>query len=82
MLNLTLCFFIKPIILLTRRLLELILFCNFSVKNLLLNFKPIELFLPVQLIIKKLCKLEADSLDFYNYKKTIEKYTKEDYENN
>ena len=33
-------------------------------------------------IIKKLCKLEADTLDFYNYKKTIEKYTKEDYENN
>ncbi len=29
-------------------------------------------------IIKKLCKLEADTLDFYDYKKTIEKYTKED----
>ena len=41
-------------ILLTRRLFELILFCNFSVKNLLLDFKPIELLLPVQLIIKKL----------------------------
>ena len=41
-------------ILLTRRLFELILFCNFSIKNLLLVFKPIELFLPVQLIIKKL----------------------------
>ena len=54
LLNLTLCFFIKPIILLTRRLLDLILFCNFSVKNLLSNFKPIELLLPVQLIIKKL----------------------------
>ena len=33
---------------------ELILFCNFSVKNLLLDFKPIELLLPVQFIIKKL----------------------------
>jgi len=33
--------------------------------------------------IKKLCKLEAGTLDFYNYKKTIEKYTKEDdFENN
>jgi len=41
-------------ILLTRRLFELILFCNFSIKNLLLNFKPIELLLPVQFIIKKL----------------------------
>ena len=30
------------------------MFCNFSLKNLLLDFKPIELFLPVQLIIKKL----------------------------
>ena len=39
---------------LTSRLFELILFCNFSLKNLLLYFKPIELFLPVQLIIKKL----------------------------
>ena len=26
------------------------------------------------MIIKKLCKLEADTLDFYDYKKTIEKY--------
>ena len=35
------------------------------------------------IIIKKLCKLEADTLDFYDYKKTIEKYTKEDdFENN
>ncbi len=34
-------------------------------------------------IIKKLCKLEADTLDFYDYKKTIEKYTKQDcFENN
>ncbi|MDA9743594.1 hypothetical protein N9U90_02995 [Candidatus Pelagibacter sp.] len=34
-------------------------------------------------IIKKLCKLEADTLDFYDYKKTIKKYTKEDdFENN
>jgi len=34
-------------------------------------------------IIKKICKLEADTLDFYDYKKTIEKYTKEnDFENN
>ena len=33
--------------------------------------------------IKRLCKLEADTLDFYNYKKTIEKYTKkDDFENN
>ena len=40
-------------ILLTRRLVELILFCNFSIKNLLLDFKPIELLLPVQFIIKK-----------------------------
>ena len=30
------------------------------------------------IIIKKLCKLEADTLDFYDCKKTIEKYTKED----
>ena len=35
------------------------------------------------LIIKRLCKLEADTLDFYDYKKTIIKYTKEcDFENN
>ena len=35
------------------------------------------------IIIKRLCKLEADTLDFYDYKKTIEKYTKEDdFENN
>ena len=40
--------------LLTSRLLELILFCNFSIKKLLLDFIAIELFLPVQLIIKKL----------------------------
>ena len=34
-------------------------------------------------IIKRICKLAADTLDFYDYKKTIEKYTKEDYfENN
>jgi hypothetical protein len=34
-------------------------------------------------IIKKICKLEADTLDFYDYKKTIKKYTKEDdFENN
>ena len=34
-------------------------------------------------IIKRLCELEADTLDFYDYKKTIEKYTKEeDFENN
>ena len=34
-------------------------------------------------IIKKICKLEADTLDFYDYKKTIEKYNKEgDFENN
>ena len=25
-------------------------------------------------IIKRICKLEADTLDFYDYKKTIEKY--------
>ena len=31
-----------------------------------------------KIIIKKLRKLEADTLDFYDYKKTIEKYTKED----
>ena len=36
-----------------------------------------------KIIIKRLCKLEADNFDFYDYKKTIEKYTKEDdYENN
>ena len=29
------------------------------------------------IIIKKLCKLEADTLDFYDYKKTIKKYNKE-----
>ena len=40
-------------ILLTSRLFESILFCNFSLKNLLSDFKPIKLFLPVQLIIKK-----------------------------
>ena len=35
------------------------------------------------LIIKRLCKLEADTLNFYDYKKKIEKYTKEDdFENN
>ena len=34
-------------------------------------------------LIKQICKLEADTLDFYDYKKTIEKYTKEDgFENN
>ena len=34
-------------------------------------------------IIKKLCKIEANTLDFYDYKKTIEKYNKEgDFENN
>ncbi len=54
LLNLTLCLFVKLIILLTSRLLELILFCNSSLKNLLSDFKPIEFFLPVQLIIKKL----------------------------
>ena len=33
--------------------------------------------------IKRICKLEADTLDFYDYKKTIEKYKKEDnFENN
>ena len=30
-----------------------------------------------KIIIKKLCKLEADTLDFYDYKKTIKKYNKE-----
>ena len=36
-----------------------------------------------KIIIKKLCKLEADTLDFYDYKKTIEKYNKEEcFENN
>ena len=36
-----------------------------------------------KIIIKKFVKLEADTLDFYDYKKTIEKYTKEDgFENN
>ena len=29
-------------------------------------------------IIKRICKLETDNLDFYDYKKTIEKYKKED----
>ena len=34
-------------------------------------------------IIERICKLEADTLDFYDYKKTIKKYTKEDnFENN
>ena len=34
-------------------------------------------------IIKRICKLEADTLDFYDYKKTSEKYKKEDnFENN
>ena len=42
------------IILLTSWLLELIFFCNFSLKKLLLTLRPIEFFLPVQLIIKKL----------------------------
>ena len=36
-----------------------------------------------KIIIKKLCKLEADTLDFYDYKKTIEKYNREgEFENN
>ena len=36
-----------------------------------------------KIIIKKLCKLEADTLDFYDFKKTIENYNREDYfENN
>ena len=36
-----------------------------------------------KIIIKRICKLEADTLDFYDYKKTIEKYNKEgDFENN
>ena len=36
-----------------------------------------------KIIIKKLCKLEADTLDFYDYKKMIEKYNKEgNFENN
>ena len=36
-----------------------------------------------KVMIKKLCKLEADTLDFYDYKKTIEKYNNEDdFENN
>ena len=36
-----------------------------------------------KIIIKRLCELEADTLDFYDYKKTIEKYTKgDDFENN
>ena len=35
------------------------------------------------IIIKRLCKLEVNSLDFYDYKKKIEKYNKEDnFENN
>jgi len=54
LLNLTLYLFSKLIILPTSWLLELILFCNFSLKKLLLNLRPIEFFLPVQLIIKKL----------------------------
>jgi len=36
-----------------------------------------------KIIIKRICKLEADTLDFYDYKKTIEKYNKEsNFENN
>jgi len=35
-------------------LLELIFFCKFCLKNLLLSLTPIKLFLPVQLIIKRL----------------------------
>tara|TARA_B100000945_G_C19998574_1_gene419951 strand:- start:168 stop:371 length:204 start_codon:yes stop_codon:yes gene_type:complete len=36
-----------------------------------------------KIIIKKLCKLEADTLDFYDYKKTFQKYTmKDNFENN
>ena len=36
-----------------------------------------------KIIIKRLCKLEADTLDFYDYKKMIEKYNKEgNFENN
>ena len=36
-----------------------------------------------KIIIKKFVKLEADTLDFYDYEKTIEKYTQEDgFENN
>ena len=29
-------------------------------------------------LIQQICKLEANTLDFYDYKKTTEKYTKED----
>ena len=52
--------------------------CEFSFANFAINNLGNQ-----KIIIKKLCKLEADTLDFYDYKKTIEKYTKEDgFENN
>ena len=36
-----------------------------------------------RILIERICKAEADTLDFYDYKKTIEKYNKEgNFENN
>ena len=36
-----------------------------------------------RIIIKRICKAEADTLDFYDYKKTAQKLrTKDDNENN
>ena len=49
----------------------------------LLNLNDDKLERIQNLIIKRICKLESDTLDFYDYKKTIEKFKKEEsFENN
>lgn len=49
----------------------------------LLNLNDDKLERIQNLIIKRICKLESDTLDFYDYKKTIEKFRKqESFENN
>tara|TARA_B100001996_G_C18502320_1_gene531959 strand:- start:35 stop:238 length:204 start_codon:yes stop_codon:yes gene_type:complete len=49
----------------------------------LLNLNDDKLERIQNLIIKRICKLESDTLDFYDYKKTIEKFRKEEsFENN
>ena len=48
----------------------------------LLNLNDDKLERIQNLIIKRICKLESDTLDFYDYKKTIEKFKKkENFEN-
>tara|TARA_B100000902_G_scaffold364304_1_gene384151 strand:- start:53 stop:256 length:204 start_codon:yes stop_codon:yes gene_type:complete len=54
---------------------------NFEYKMFKLNNRKLDRL--QKIIIKKLCKPEADNIHFYDYKKTIEKYTNEDdFENN